>query len=97
MKYYKEIQEQIAELNKIENVNVAQSFDDVTKILKIDVNTKEYKPKFGTKVYFGKFTQKYKEIYNTPEELLSILQKLNKTSLEELSELRNKNEPTANR
>ena len=42
MKYYKEIQKLIKELNEMENVNVVQSFDDVTKILKIDVNTKEY-------------------------------------------------------
>lgn len=53
MKYYKEIQKLIKELNEMENVNVVQSFDDVTKILKIDVNTKEYKPRFGTEVYFG--------------------------------------------
>ena len=36
MKYYKEIQKLIKELNEMENVNVVQSFDDVTKILKIN-------------------------------------------------------------
>ena len=84
MKYYKEIQKLIKELNEMENVNVVQSFDDVTKILKIDVNTKEYKPKFGTEVYFGNFKQKLKEIYNTPEELLSILKKLEQILLKKL-------------
>ena len=84
MKYYKEIQKLIKELNEMENVNVVQSFDDVTKILKIDVNTKEYKPRFGTEVYFGNFKQRHKEIYNTPEELLLILEKLEKILLREL-------------
>ncbi|MFX4277341.1 hypothetical protein ACOL3G_05565 [Aliarcobacter butzleri] len=84
MKYYKEIQKLIKELNEMENVNVVQSFDDVTKILKIDVNTKEYKPRFGTEVYFGNVKQRHKEIYNTPEELLSILEKLKKILLKEV-------------
>ncbi|MFX4219118.1 hypothetical protein ACOL3B_09505 [Aliarcobacter butzleri] len=84
MKHYKKIQELIIELERIKNVNVLQSFDNVTKILKIDVNTKEYKPRFGTEVYFGNFKQKHKEIYNTPEELLSVLEKLEKILLKEL-------------
>lgn len=85
MKYYKEIQEQIKELNEIENVEVVHSYDHRKKILKIDVNTKEYKPRFGTEVYFGEFTEKQKENYNTPEQLLSILKKIKKLLLEELT------------
>ena len=84
MKHYKKIQELIIELEKIENVNVIQSFDNVTKILKIDINTKEYKPKFGTEVYFGNFKQRHKEIYNTPEQLFSILKKFEKNLLQDL-------------
>ena len=84
MEQYKKIQELIIELEKIENVNVIQSFDNVTKILKIDINTKEYKPKFGTEVYFGNFKQRHKEIYNTPEQLFSILKKLEQILLKEL-------------
>ncbi|MCT7533877.1 hypothetical protein N5U22_10670 [Aliarcobacter cryaerophilus] len=84
MEQYKKIQELIIELEKIENVNVIQSFDNVTKILKIDVNTKEYKPMFGTEVYFGNFKQRLKEIYNTPEQLFSILKKLEKNLLQDV-------------
>lgn len=84
MEQYKKIQKLIIELEKIENVDVEQSFDNVTKILKIDINTKEYKPVFGTEVYFGNFKQRFKEIYNTPEELLSILKKLEQILLKEL-------------
>lgn len=84
MKHYKKIQELIIELERIKNVNVLQSFDNVTKILKIDVNTKKYKPRFGTEVYFGNVKQRHKEIYNTPEELLSILEKLKKILLKEV-------------
>ena len=36
MEQYKKIQKLIIELEKIENVDVEQSFDNVTKILKID-------------------------------------------------------------
>ena len=84
MEQYKKIQKLIIELEKIENVDVEQSFDNVTKILKIDINIKEYKPIFGTEVYFGNFNQKLKEIYNTPEELLSILKKLEQILLKKL-------------
>ena len=38
MEQYKKIQKLIIELEKIENVDVEQSFDNVTKILKIDIN-----------------------------------------------------------
>jgi superfamily II helicase len=88
----KEIQEQMRKLNDVENIEVLHSFDSRTNILKIAVNTKEYKPRFGTEVYFGKFTQKQKEIYNTPEELLSILKKLKKLLIEESN--KEKNEST---
>lgn len=90
-KYYDEIQEEIKELNEIENVEVVHSYNHRKKKLKIYINTKEYKPKFGTQVYFGEFKEKHKEKYNTPEQLLSILKKL---FLEE--SIRNKNESTIN-
>lgn len=75
MEHYKEIQEQIKELNEMENVEVIHSYNYRKKILKIDINTEQYKPKYGTQVYFGEFKEKHKEKYNTPEQLLRILKK----------------------
>ena len=76
MKYYKEIQEQIKELNEMENVQVIHSYEPRKKILKINITAMGYETYFGTEVYFGEFTRKHEGIYNTPEQLLTILKKL---------------------